>query len=106
MHGKRCTRCCGTYADNFRFQSRHNIFYYIRSAAASFHVRRRYKVCRMSMSIMTQNHSVNCEALVHCNSLITSDSKYITTSGYNYFRFKRRVIFYVSLDLVISLKLV
>ena len=41
---KRCTRCCGAYADNVRFQSRHNIFYYIRSAATSFHVRRRYKM--------------------------------------------------------------
>jgi len=38
---------------NFRFQSRHNIFYYIRSAAASFRVRRRYKMYRMSMLIVT-----------------------------------------------------
>jgi len=46
-----------TYVDKFRFQSRHDIFYYIRSAATSFHVRRRHKMYRMYYA--TQNHSVN-----------------------------------------------
>ena len=36
---------------------------------------------------------LNREALVHCNSLIISDSK-----NYNYFRFKRRIMFYESLE--------
>ena len=51
------------------------MFYYIRSAAASFHVRRRYKMYHVDVDYDTQNHSVNCEPLVYCNSLITSDSK-------------------------------
>jgi len=71
------------------------MFYYIRSGAASFHVRRSH-VPYVDVDYDTQKHSVNCEALVHCNFLITSDSEHVTTSSYNYFRFKHRVIFYVT----------